>query len=326
MDLAHMSSLHVLNPGLLTMLQDHGRTGFEDRGVPPSGALDELSFAIANALVGNPAGTGALEFTLIGGQFRVGQGGCVIAVTGDMEVFIDDQPVAPYQCHVLRSDAVLKVGRALSGARGYLAVAGGFAVEPVLNSVSTLMRGALGGFAGRALAKGDDLSLASASQFLPLAAREPAQRFLPQREHQPLRVVLGPQEGHFSAEEIQRFLSETFQVSGQSDRMGYRLTGPVIKHLKGFNIISDAISTGSVQIPGSGQPIIAMHDRQTTGGYPKIATVIRADLARLGQLKPGDALSFAQVTVEDAEQLWCERQGMLGAYLDELLMRYRRRG
>jgi biotin-dependent carboxylase-like uncharacterized protein len=320
-----MSRLSVLNPGVLTTLQDRGRTGYEDRGVPPSGALDELSFAIANALVGNPAGTGALEFTLLGGQFRVGQGGCVVAVTGDMEVFIDDQPVAPYQCHVLRSGAVLKVGRALSGARGYLAVAGGFVAQPVLGSVSTLMRGELGGFAGRAIAKGDELQLAAPSQYLPLAAREPAQRFWPQREHQPLRVVLGPQQDYFDDSQIERFLSESFQVSGQSDRMGYRMTGPAITHLKGFNIVSDAISTGSVQIPGSGHPIIAMHDRQTTGGYPKIATVIRADLARLGQLKPGDWMSFAQVTVDEAETLWCERQVMLTAYLDELLLRYRRR-
>jgi len=320
-----MSRLSVLNPGVLTTLQDRGRTGYEDRGVPPSGALDELSFAIANALVGNPAGTGALEFTLLGGQFRVGQGGCVVAVTGDMEVFIDDQPVAPYQCHVLRSGAVLKVGRALSGARGYLAVAGGFVAQPVLGSVSTLMRGELGGFAGRAIAKGDELQLAAPSQYLPLAAREPAQRFWPQREHQPLRVVLGPQQDYFDDSQVERFLSESFQVSGQSDRMGYRMTGPAITHLKGFNIVSDAISTGSVQIPGSGHPIIAMHDRQTTGGYPKIATVIRADLARLGQLKPGDWMSFALVTVDEAETLWCERQVMLTAYLDELLLRYRRR-
>jgi len=320
-----MSTLHVVNPGLLTTLQDHGRRGYEDRGVPPSGALDELSFAIANALVGNPSGTGALEFTLLGGQFRVGQGGCVIAVTGDMQVFIDDRPVAPYQCHVLQSDALLKVGRALSGARGYLAVAGGFAVEPVLGSVSTLLRGALGGFAGRALVKGDVLPLAAPSQYLPVAARAPGQRLWPQREHQPLRVVLGPQQAYFSTVEIGRFLSESFQVSGQSDRMGYRLTGPGIAHLKGFNIVSDAISTGSVQIPGSGHPIIAMHDRQTTGGYPKIATVIRADLARLGQCKPGDWLGFSEVSVEDAEDLWCERQVLVNAYLDELSMRYGRR-
>lgn len=321
-----MTGLYVENPGVMTTLQDRGRTGYEDSGVPPSGALDELSFAIANALVGNPAGTGVLEFTLVGAQLRAGQGGCVVAVTGDMEVFIDDQPVAPYQCHVLRSGAVLKIGRALSGARGYLAVGGGFAAQPVLGSVSTLMRGQLGGFAGRAIAKDDELPLANPSQFLPLAARAPAQRFLPQREYRPLRVVLGPQQGHFSEQQIARFLTESFQVSSQSDRMGYRMTGPAIEHLQGFNIVSDAISTGSVQIPGSGQPIIAMHDRQTTGGYPKIATVIRADLARLGQLKPGDQVSFAEVVVEEAEDLWCERQLLLGAYIDELLTRYRYRG
>lgn len=318
-----MSSLHVLHPGLLTTLQDRGRTGYEDRGVPPSGALDEMSFAIANALVGNPVGTGALEFTLVGAQLRAGAGGCVFAVTGDMQVFIDDEPVAVYQCHVLRPGAVLKVGRALTGTRGYLAVAGGFAAQPVLGSVSTLMRGGLGGFAGRAIAKGDELPLAAPSRHLPAAARGPAQRFMPQREHLPIRVVLGPQQDYFSEAEIARFLSESFEVSGQSDRMGYRLTGPAIAHLKGFNIVSDAISTGSVQIPGSGHPIIALHDRQTTGGYPKIATVIRADLARLGQLKPGDTLRFAEVTVDAAETLWSERHVLLTAYLNELSSRHR---
>lgn len=320
-----MSSFHVLNPGLLTTLQDGGRTGYEACGVPPSGALDEMSFALANALVGNPAGTGALEFTLLGGTFETGPGGCVIAVTGDVEVFIDDQEVAGYQCHVLRSGAMVKIGRVLSGARGYLAVAGGFAARPVLGSVSTLTRAVLGGFAGRPLAAGDTLPLAAPSQYLPLAARAPAQRFLPQREQRPLRVVLGPQQDYFSEVEIRRFLSETFQVSPQSDRMGYRMTGPAIGHRKGFNIVSDAINTGSVQIPGSGHPIIAMHDRQTTGGYPKIATVIHADLARLGQLKPGDRVGFEEVTVEQAEDLWCERQLLMGAYLDGLLARYRRR-
>lgn len=317
-----MSTLSVLQPGLSTTLQDSGRAGYDDRGVPPSGALDELSFALANGLVGNPPGTGALEFTLLGGEFQAGEGGCVVALTGDFQVFIDEHPVAAYQCHALLAGSVLKVGRALSGARGYLAVAGGFAIQPLLGSVSTLLRGALGGFAGRALVKDDVLPLAKASIALPLAARAPAQRLLPQREQQPLRVVLGPQQEHFSDEQIRRFLDETFTVSAQSDRMGYRLTGPVLSHLKGFNIISDAISTGSVQVPGSGQPIIALHDRQTTGGYPKIATVIRADLARLGQLKPGDALRFQEIAVAAAEDLWCERQILLSQYLHSLSQRW----
>jgi biotin-dependent carboxylase-like uncharacterized protein len=317
-----MSTLTVLQPGLSTTLQDHGRGGYDDRGVPPSGALDELSFAIANGLVGNPPGTGALEFTLLGGLFQAGEGGCVVALTGDLQVFIDEQPVAAYQCHALRAGSVLKVGRALSGARGYLAVAGGFAAQPVLGSVSTLTRGGLGGFAGRALAKGDVLPLAAHSVRLPASARAPAQRLLPQRERQPLRVVLGPQQAHFSDTQIQRFLGEAFTLSAQSDRMGYRLAGPVLSHLKGFNIVSDAISTGSVQVPGSGQPIIALHDRQTTGGYPKIATVIRADLARLGQLKPGDSLRFQRIDVEAAEDLWCERQALLAVYLQHLRQRW----
>jgi len=317
-----MSTLTVLSPGLMSTLQDAGRQGRDDCGVPPSGPLDAMSFATANALVGNPAGTGALEFTLLGATLQAGAGGCVVAVTGDMQVWIDDQPAITYCCHVLRAGSVLKVGRAMTGSRGYLAVAKGFAAVPVLGSVATLVRGKLGGFAGRALAKDDVLPLAAASQYLSVTARTPAQRFLPQRERGPLRVVLGPQQDRFAAEQVRRFLTERFQVSPQSDRMGYRLSGPVLKHLDGFNIISDAISTGSVQVPGSGQPIIALPDRQTTGGYPKIATVIRADLARLGQLKPGDWLCFSEISVPEAEDLWCARQGLFTAYLDELMARH----
>lgn len=313
-----MRALQVLAPGLFTTLQDGGRRGLEDRGVPPSGAMDEMSFATANALVGNPPGTGALEFTLIGAELRVGQGGCCIAVTGDMQVFIDDQPAEPYRLHALCSGSVVRVGRALSGSRGYLAVAGGFAVQPVMNSVATLVRAGLGGFAGRALAKGDRLALLPSEPVRAPSSGRPAQRFLPQRERQPIRIVLGPQEDFFAPDAIASFLGGTWRVTPDSDRMGYRLGGTAIEHSRGFNIVSDAISTGSIQIPGNGQPIIAMQDRQTTGGYPKIATVIRADLARLGQLKPGDRLRFETIEVEAAETLWVERQALFARYLDDL--------
>ncbi|MEG3132698.1 biotin-dependent carboxyltransferase family protein [Rouxiella sp. T17] len=310
----------VLSPGLFTTLQDLGRFGFEDCGVPPSGAMDEMSFAIANALVGNEANTGALEFTLTGATLRLtGNHPCSIAVSGDMALTLDNISVAPYRRFTMMPGSTLRITRALSGARGYLAVAGGFEVQPVMGSVSTLMRAALGGFSGRQLQKGDWLPLAAPlSSSINEQRGEPEQRLMPQRERRPIRVIAGPQDDHFAASAFQQFVSQPYRVSAQSDRMGYRLTGAPLAHTKGFNIVSDAISRGSIQIPGSGQPIIAMNDRQTTGGYPKIATVIRADLARLGQAKPGDMLMFETISVEKAENLWAGRQKLMEDWLSSV--------
>lgn len=326
-----MNGFEVLSPGLYTTLQDAGRFGFEDYGVPPSGAMDEMSFAIANALVGNDTGTGALEFTLTGATLRLtGNQPCCFAVTGDMALTIDNIEAAPYHRLMLQPGQTLRIIRTLSGARGYLAVAGGFKVKPVMGSVSTLMRAGLGGFSGRQLQKGDWLPLNSLSlreqkshwllpqlhpNSAPMLNGIPEQRLMPQRERRPIRVILGPQDDHFDQVAIGQFLSNAYRISEQSDRMGYRLSGNPISHTRGFNIVSDGISRGSIQIPGSGEPIIAMNDRQTTGGYPKIATVIRADLARLGQAKPGDMISFETVSVEKAELLWAGRQALLDTWL-----------
>lgn len=313
------SCLDVLSPGLFTTLQDLGRFGFEDVGVPPSGAMDEMSFAIANALVGNPSEAGSLEFTLTGATLLLrGDSPCDFAVTGDMALTVDNQPISTYQLHRLFPGQTLKIIRALSGARGYLAVAGGFNVKPMMGSVSTLMRAGLGGFNGRQLLKGDMLPL-TGSPLPPFDVNtQPVQRILPQQERRPIRVILGPQDDNFDSQTICAFLNNRYRVSEQSDRMGFRLSGNPLTHTKGFNIVSDAIARGSIQIPGNGQPIIAMNDRQTTGGYPKIATVIRADLARLGQLKPGDSLSFESVTMDKAESLWRGRQKMLNDWLASL--------
>lgn len=329
-----IDGFEVLSPGLFTTLQDAGRFGFEDFGVPPSGAMDEMSFAIANALVGNDANAGALEFTLTGATLRLtGSRPCSFAVTGDMALSIDGVEAKPYHRLVLLPGHTLRITRTLSGARGYLAVGGGFKVKPVMGSVSTLMRAGLGGFSGRQLQKGDWLPLNSCSSrgkkghWMPASNGSPAltgvrgvaeQRLMPQRERRPIRVVLGPQDDHFDETAIGQFLSNAYRVSEQSDRMGYRLSGNPIAHAKGFNIVSDGISRGSIQIPGSGEPIIAMNDRQTTGGYPKIATVIRADLARLGQAKPGDIIGFETVSVEKAESLWAGRQALLDTWLSKV--------
>ncbi|GHB18158.1 biotin-dependent carboxyltransferase family protein [Salinicola rhizosphaerae] len=311
------AALRVEAPGMMTTLQDGGRHGQGHLGVPPSGALDALSLGLANALVGNAPDTGALEITLMGPRLVVEGDGCVVAIAGDAEVLLNDAPVDAFRTLALEVGDVLQVKRLLSGARAYLAVGGGFAAEPFLGSVSTLARAGIGGFAGRALLAGDRLPLAAAD-----LGRERAglvgEQHLPQREKRPIRVVLGPQAAFFARAKQARFFSAQWRISTLADRMGYRLTGPTLASAKGHNIVSDALMTGSVQIPGDGQPIIAMNDRGTTGGYPKIATVIRADLARLGQMKPGDTLCFEPVEAGHAEQLWRGRQQAFGDYLARL--------
>lgn len=305
-----MTFFEVISPGLMSTLQDAGRIGYEDRGVPPSGVMDSLSFSIANALVANRPGTGAIEFTLTGPTLRLGgsQTRC-IAVTGDAEVTLNNLPLSIYHSHLMHPGDILAIKRIKSGARGYLAVSGGFDVVAQLGSVSTLTRAGLGGFHGRVMQKNDRLPLCDNPGHGVAGVR--ADCLYPQREKRPFRVVWGPQDAYFDDHARRQFQAQRYQLSPQCDRMGYRLQGKPIEHLGGFNIISDAISHGSIQIPGDGLPIIAMNDRQTTGGYPKIATVIRADLARLGQLKPGDSLQFEAVSVEKAESIWCGRQAIL---------------
>ncbi|WP_223160892.1 biotin-dependent carboxyltransferase family protein [Salinicola aestuarinus] len=311
------ASLQVDAPGMMTTLQDGGRQGQGHLGVPPSGALDTMSLALANALVGNAPDTGALEITLLGPTLVMKGGDCAVAVAGDAEVLHNDCRVAPFCSLWLREGDVLTVRRVASGARAYLAVAGGFVAAPFLGSVATLARAGIGGFAGRPLAAGDQLGLATPGGGEASVGRR-GEQHLPQREKRAIRVVPGPQAGHFSRAKQARFFSAEWTISTLADRMGYRLTGPALASAGGHNIVSDALLTGSVQVPGDGQPIIAMNDRGTTGGYPKIATVIRADLARLGQMKPGDRLRFEAVDVAHAETLWRGRQEAFQAYLDRL--------
>lgn len=305
-----MKYFEVISPGVMSTLQDKGRFGYEDRGVPPSGTMDELSFSLANALVGNSTHSGAIEFTFTGPKLKLhGNSPCVIAVTGDAVVTLNDVPCAIYQSHQMLPGDVLAVQRLRTGVRGYLAVADGFSVKPQLGSVSTLIRARLGGFSGSPLQKNDHLPLTEKVPQVPHGRR--ADRIFPQMEKRPFRIIWGPQDNYFDDSSRRQFLSQNYTLSTECDRMGYRLKGTPLMHALGFNIISDAIAHGSIQIPGDGLPIIAMNDRQTTGGYPKIATVIRADLARLGQLKPGDAIQFEAISVEKAEEIWRGRQTML---------------
>jgi allophanate hydrolase len=297
------AGLKVLAPGLHTTVQDLGRLGYQAIGVPVSGALDGFSLQLANALVGNSPRTPALEVLMSGPTFEVAADTVRVALAGvgaNLAIGAEKARIRAGQSVTLPRGAVIEVVAGQS-ASGYLAVEGGVAVPRVLGSTSTYVRAAIGGLDGRALRRGD---------FVPLAIARASERAelrlpLPLRPtgDQPIRVVLGPQQEYFTEEAVAAFLLAEFLISQSADRMGMRLDGPFLQHRGGWDIVSDAITTGAIQVPGSGQPILLLADCQTTGGYPKIATVISADLPVVGRRRPGDRLRFAAVTVEVAEEL-----------------------
>ncbi|HYD29977.1 MAG TPA: biotin-dependent carboxyltransferase family protein [Azospirillaceae bacterium] len=291
-----MTILHVEAPGPFTTLQDTGRHGWQRYGVPTAGAMDPIGLAIADTLVGNPPDCAALEMTLFGVTVTVEGGPVRIAVAGaDFPLSIDGQRVESARSHRLEPGQSLRIGGARAGVYGYLAVAGGFALPPVLGSRSTHVRSGIGGHPLRA---GDALPLNGMPHDVPGLAL-PAGFSRP--EHPRVRVVPGPQDDHFTPAARATLLAFPYTVTTQADRMGVRLTGPMLEHAKGFNIVSDAIAPGSIQVPGTGQPIVLLADRQTTGGYPKIATVISADLSAFAQVRPGEHVYFEAVEVETAE-------------------------
>lgn len=302
--------LEILDPGLLTTVQDAGRKGWARYGVPPSGPLDEVAFAAANVLVGNPPDAAALEVTFTGPTLRVTRE-CLIAVCGaTFDLWVGTLPAPMWHAVYLRAGRIITFGARRSGARAYLAISGGIALPPFLGSQATYLPGGFGGLDGRALRAGDRLPLGST------AARDLAQRAgcVWPLDHRPpytpepvLRVVLGPQDDYFTAEGLATFLNSAYQLTPEADRMGARLQGPPIAHRGPTGIVSDGVVAGSVQAPPDGQPIVMLADHQTTGGYPKIATVVRADLPLLAQCLPGDSAAscvvrFAAVTLAEAQR------------------------
>ena len=298
-------ALRVLAPGLQTTVQDLGRIGSQHLGVAVSGALDPVSLQAANALAGNPPGTGALEVAYVGPTLVVEADDIRLSFAGApaaIDILPDEQAVEGERIEVMRSvrlhrGEVVRIG-ALSGAKVlYVAVEGGFDIAPVLGSVSTYLRGGFGGWQGRALIAGDAVPLVHNTT---VARDEMQLDGLDLRPPHRFRVILGPQSDYFSDHALATFFAGDYVVDAGSDRMGMRLSGQRIDHARGFNITSDAIAPGSIQVPGNGQPIVLLADRQTTGGYPKIATVISADLPALGRLPAGARIAFEAVTLEVA--------------------------
>ena len=317
-----MDVIQVVEPGILTAVQDRGRYGYQRYGVPSSGALDEYSLRVANILVGNDEGDAVLEVTFAGASLCFLEP-TVVSVTGaDLGPELNGAPVARWEAVPVARDDVLAFRQARAGMRGYLAVAGGIDVPRVLGSRSTYGRSRLGGVDGRPLQAGDVLRCGPPGGGL--RGKKAPQEAVPDlgRGHD-LRVVLGPQNDAFTEEGIRTFLSSTYSVTNLSDRTGYRLEGPAIQHVTGADIISDGIPLGAVQVTGDGMPIVLLADRGTTGGYTKIATVVSTDIPELAQAASGDTVTFTSVTVDEAHEALRERERTLEELRGLPYVRYR---
>ncbi len=296
----------VKDPGPFTTVQDEGRIGYQQYGVTPSGAMDARAFHIANILVGNPRGEGALELTFKGPELVFDQD-IVIAVTGcDMQPSVNGERIPMYAAVAVREGDVLRFGFVTGGGcRGYIAFAGGLDIPLVMGSKSTLAAKGLGGYEGRALKRDDRIGFSEPKATLPDMEKRRCAAPVYSTDEVCLRVVLGPQDDAFSIEEQRRFFWYGFTVTGEFDRQGCRLEreNPV-RHIQDGNIISDGITFGSIQVPTTGQPFIMLADRQTVGGYTKIGTVITVDLPRIAQAKPGMKVRFVKVGMELAHLLY----------------------
>ena len=315
-----MGYIEVLTPGMLTTVQDQGRLGHQQSGVCVSGVMDSFAHRVANILCGNADQNEAvLEVSMTGPTLKF-HGSAYIAITGaDLSPAIDGTPVKTWQSAVIKRGETLSFREIVAGAHAYIAIFGGLDIPALMGSKSTSVKAKIGGFGGRALQKGDKIPYkttgVSGKQRLQLP-----QPYIPVYEREStLRAVLGPQDDAFTQEGIETFLSASYKVTNQVDRMGYRLEGRPIIHKDSGDIISDGTAMGTVQVPGQGQPIILMADRQTTGGYAKIATVISADLYKVAQAKPGDILRFSAISIEQAQEIYRDWQRRFKLIADSLL-------
>jgi biotin-dependent carboxylase-like uncharacterized protein len=308
------AALKVVRPGLFDTVQDFGRIGFMALGMPTAGAMDRIALSLANALVGNALGTAGIEIGVMGPDLLVEADSVRIALVGPLSPLLIEgpdaqpKPIESDRSHVLKRGQVLRVGMIDGSSTAYLAVAGGIALPAFMGSLSTYSRAGVGGFDGRKFAAGDMLPLAR-EHAPPGDERKLGAPF--DYGSGPIRVIWGPQDDYFSAKGRKTFTESEYKVSKEADRMGIRLDGPVIEHAKGADIISDGIGPGAIQVPGAGLPIVLLGDRQTVGGYSKIATVASVDLPRFGRLMPGQTVHFAAIDVAEAETLRREQEARL---------------
>ena len=311
-EMEKVATFEVLESGILTTIQDLGRYGFSQFGVPPSGALDTFSLRVSNLLVGNDEEAG-LEITLMGLRIRALKE-VVIAITGGaLSPTLNGEPVEMWRTHLLLQDDVIAFKKVSAGCRAYLSAGGGFVVPKIMGSSSTYLSGKFGGLEGRSLRRGDVLYTSNSSSSLDkLGLRFPSD-WIPSLEKEVLlRVIPGPQDHHFTEKGFQTLTSSSYEVTPQCDRMGIRLEGPRIERRTDAeeSIISEGLISGAVQVPGDGKPIIILTEL-VTGGYTKIATIISTDLPRVAQIKPGDRVKFKRISIEEAHHLLKEQDERL---------------
>lgn len=293
-------------PGVQTTVQDEGRFGYQQYGVSPAGPMDTRSFYIANLLVGNQRGEGVLEMTFNGPTLCFEHDNIIAVTGGNLQPKVNGEQIPMYQAVLIHAGDELSFGMASgNGTRSYLAFAGGLEIPQVMGSKSTLMRNKLGGLDGRKLEKGDRIAFTRPITKLPkMEKRKLIPEIFP-RTDITLRVVVGPQDNLFSEQELRRFFWYSAEITNEFDRMGCRLKrDEPVKHLNDGNIISDGIAFGSIQVPTNGQPIIMLADRQSTGGYAKIGTVISTDLPKLAQSSPGYRVHFVRIGIQLAQELY----------------------
>ncbi len=305
-----MKEIHVLEPGFLTSIQDLGRFGYAHLGVSASGAADSFALRIGNLLVGNKEEAAGLEMTLTGGLYEFAKP-CSVAITGShFSPRLNSSEAPMWRAFNVAAGQRLKIGATQEGARCYLCIQGGFDLPLTLGSYSTHLMTSLGGCSGRALRKGDVLKVRSSAHAL---VEAPSEDFSSWYQRNVLRVTAGLQEDFFSKEEIEIFYASSYEVAEDSNRMGLRLLGPQLKHVAGSEIVTEGAPLGAVQVPQNGKPIILFVEHQTTGGYPKIANIISADMHRVGQLRPRDVVRFRKVSLEEARAAFFDRERLVNS-------------
>ncbi|MFD1334324.1 biotin-dependent carboxyltransferase family protein [Oceanobacillus iheyensis] len=304
----------VMKPGLATSVQDLGRTGYQQYGVVVSGAMDAFALQVANVLVGNERTEAGLEIVIMGPKMKILED-IIFAIGGaDLSAKLDNQLIQPWKSYRASKGQILSFGQPAQGSYAYLAIAGGIDVPSVMKSKSTFVKARLGGFHGRFLQKGDILSSNDSYGINARPGRQLKNKDIPDYDYnRPIRVIKGPDQQLFSSTSYDSFFASTYKMSPQSDRMGYRLEGEPISHIDGdsADIISDAILPGTIQIPANGQPIILLADRQTSGGYARMATVITVDLPQVIQRMSGTAFTFELISLAEAQQLYKNQESFL---------------
>ena len=297
--------IEILNAGILSTIQDGGRLGYQGSGFQTSGCMDMRAYHDANALVNNPLSAPVIEMLFMGitVKFNVHT---YIAITGaTADISINGKEAHMYVTYEVKAGDILEIGAAKRGRYIYLAIAKGINIPKVMGSYSTNLKCKIGGYQGRALMMGDIIEVTAYNEFFPNLYRKemPSPSYMSDDGEACIHVIAGPQDTYFTDKGKRTFTENSYTVTDESDRMGYRLNGPEIEYKDTVDILSDGIVFGSIQVPASGKPMILMADRQTTGGYAKIATVISSDLPKLAQLMPGKKVHFIFVTLEDAEKL-----------------------